>query len=69
MKVSSLGFGGSQFTDQQIADIFTWRLLKNILQPGHSGSLVCIVIDNYGVFFSTKKCALYFKKCNFVFVS
>ena len=23
----------------------------------------------YGVFFSTKKCALYFKKCNFVFVS
>ena len=21
----------------------------------------------YGVFFSTKKCALYFKKCNFVF--
>ena len=22
-----------------------------------------------GVFFSTKKCALYFKKCNFVFVS
>ena len=23
----------------------------------------------YGVFFSTKKCALYLKKCNFVFVS
>ena len=23
----------------------------------------------YGVLFSTKKCALYFKKCNFVFVS
>ena len=23
----------------------------------------------YGVFFSIKKCALYFKKCTFVFVS
>ena len=27
------------------------------------------VIDSNGVFFSTKKCALYLKKCNFVFVS
>ena len=25
--------------------------------------------ESYGVFFSTKKCALYFKKWNFVFVS
>ena len=27
------------------------------------------VLKTNGVFFSTKKCALYFKKCNFVFVS
>ena len=25
--------------------------------------------QSYGVFFSTKECALYFKKCNIVFVS
>ena len=29
----------------------------------------CLPATGYGVFFSTKKCALYFKKCNFVFVS
>ena len=27
------------------------------------------LIYSYGVFFSTKKCALYLKKCNFVFIS
>ena len=26
-------------------------------------------IESYGVFFSTKKCALYFNRCNFMFVS
>ena len=26
-------------------------------------------LQTNGVFFSTKKCALYLKKCNFVFVS
>ena len=33
------------------------------LKPGDEKTVA------YGVFFSTKKCALYFKKWNFVFVS
>ena len=28
-----------------------------------------IFINTHGVFFATKKCSLYLKKCNFVFVS
>ena len=35
-----------------------------------TGNVIQRIIQNsYGVFFSTKKFALYFKKCNFAFVS
>ena len=51
--------------------------LKNV---SPSKTVVCFILNNlhfpmvegivfYGVFFSTKKCAFYFKKCSFVFVS
>ena len=44
--------------------------MRTSLWPMKNEGVSLIVFHKtYGVFFSTKKCALYFKKCNFLFVS